>query len=127
MPDILWQDVLDVAPSGDLAGLTSTTAQGKILAYVNKVVSPDEFGGTENGVDHPTYVLARCYLAAHMALMSLRGSSQAGPLTSESEGGVSAGYASINYMRSPLLMATAYGQEFAQLVARSPAVAGAVI
>lgn len=125
MPDILWQDVLDVA--ADVAGLTSLTAQAKILSYVNQKVDPAQFGGTQNGVDDPTYVLARCYLAAHMALLTLRGGSVAGPLTSESEGGVSAAYANMNYLRRPLLTTTVYGQQFARLLDVSPAVAGVVI
>lgn len=126
MADILWQDVLDVAPSGDLAGLTSVSAQNKILAYVNQKVDPDQFGGSPGGVDDPTYVLARAYLAAHMALLALRGGSVAGPLTSETEGGVSASYANMNYMRRPLLTTTVYGQQFARLVDTSPATAGTV-
>lgn len=125
MPDIVWQDVLDVA--ADVAALTSLGAQTKILAYVNQKVDPDQFGRSVGGIDDPTYVLARCYLAAHLALTTLRGGSQAGPLTSETEGGVSASYAFITYLRSPLLMTTVYGQQFARLVATSPANAGAVI
>lgn len=111
---ITWTDVTDVA-SELLVGVTSG-GQTKILAYVEAAVAPDAFGGE----DSPIYVLARAYLAAHYGLLNKQGSAAQGPVTSQSEGGVSQSFASlIGTSNDIFLGSTTYGRAFLSLVRRS--------
>lgn len=123
MITITWSDVVDVA--AELATGVSAGAQAKILARVEAQVNPAAFGGE----DHPTYVLAKCYLAAHhgkLAKLAAAGGvvgAGAGPITSMSEGGVSVSFGSSSSGGSSGgaggLGNTPYGQQFRDLVAQS--------
>ncbi len=108
MAAITWDNVLEVAAE------LSTVSDGwqmRILALVNgNGIDPDVFDG-EDGNDTG---MARCLLAAHFA--SLAGlANTAGPITAETEGGISRSYGSM--MSGSMLGETSYGRQF-QLLAR---------
>lgn len=97
MAAINWANVLEIAP--DAAATASLTAvpvalQTHILAHVNtNGVAPAVFDG-EDGAETGR---ARRYMAAHMATILTSGSGGssmvAGPIISETEGGISRSYA----------------------------------
>lgn len=119
MADIVWADVLTVAP--ELATGVSAGFQTLIVAYVNEVVQASEFGGAAS----TTYTMARAYLAAHYAYLHKQaGSGGIGPVVSKSEGGVSISYANMMSSDGSILGSSSYGQTFRSLVSRSPARAG---
>lgn len=125
MADIVWSDVVDVA--AELATGVSAGFQTKILGYVNRRVSQESFP------DDETYVLARCYLAAHYGKLQKESSSgaasTAGAITSMSEGGVSIGFGGAggaSSARDPSLSLTKYGQTFQGLVRQSAGSVGFV-
>jgi hypothetical protein len=97
MAAIDWDDVLEVAPDATAtAALTAVPVPLRtlILAHVNgNGIDPDVFDG-ESGEDTAR---ARQYLAAHMATILTSGvggsAAVAGPIVSESEGGISRSYA----------------------------------
>lgn len=121
MADITWTTVIAVAK--DLATGVPVEFQDLILAYVNDVVAPAEFGGEAS----PTFVLARAYLAAHYgAVYKLGGFAQSGQVTSMSEGGVSQSFSASAPSSTSPFGKTAYGESFLSLVRRSPANAGFV-
>lgn len=87
MAPIAWADV--VSHSSPLAAV-DVGVQGDILAYVNT-----RFAAVFGGEDNPTTRLARIYVAAHFA--SLPGSGRheaAGPVVSQSRGGLSQSFQS---------------------------------
>ena len=116
MADISWSDVTAIAPE---MSTVSSGAQTMILAYVNNVLNVSEFGGESA----PTLKLARVYLAAHRGAASLGGGG-AGPITSESMGGLSRSYGA--GVTTDRLDSSPYGREYLSLVnmssARSPIV-----
>jgi hypothetical protein len=83
---ITWADVLAFAPA--LSAVTPA-AQVFILAHVDRALSPSW------GDDRP---IASIYLAAHIATLQQRaaalGTNASGPVSSETEGGLSASYGS---------------------------------
>lgn len=121
MANIVWSDVIAVAPT--LATGVSTGFQTLILGYVNESVQAGEFGG----VDSFTYKLARAYLAAHYSSLHKSGEHGAvGPITSQSEGGVSVSFGGASSSGESSLGSTTFGQAFLAFVRRSPANAGFV-
>lgn len=115
MAAITWADVqtLDAALSAVDPGLRVV-----ILARVEKL-SSSFFGG----VDDPKYKLARMLLAAHIATpyaAAAGGGSASGPVTSESEGGVSRSYAVNHVALTGTHSGTAHGRAFDDLVRSSP-------
>lgn len=106
MAAIVWNDVLAVAP--ELSSVANAW-QTRILARVNgHGIDPDVFDG-EAGSDT---AMARCLLAAHMAVFAGLGNA-AGPITAETEGGISRSYASSSDTSS--YSETAYGRQFSLL------------
>jgi len=101
MAAIVLADVTAVA-----ADVTAVPAL--ILSWVNgNGINVDAFDG-ESG---DTTKLARCYLAAHLALISASGGSSGGAVVSESEGGISKTYAAVALSPGELGR-TAYGSQF---------------
>lgn len=89
MAAIVWADV--VAHSSPLAAV-DLAVQSDILAVVNA-----RFAAVFGGEDNPTTRLARIYVAAHFA--SLPGSGRheaAGPVVSQSRGGLSQSFQSFS-------------------------------
>lgn len=110
MDDITKADVLDI----DAALVASDDAWVWILAYVNR------FDLTQVEEDEDTAQLARIYLAAHMVKASKAGAgSAAGPVTSESVGGVRRSYALVAMSSASSLRTTRYGQLFLDIVSAS--------
>lgn len=90
MAAIVWTDVTAIAVE-----LTAVPvdAQTLFLSYVNTSLNVDYFGGES----HINTKLARIYLAAHLGKTQLQGGdSIAGPVTSESAGGLSRSYALVS-------------------------------
>lgn len=124
MAAIVWADVTERAPELAAVGLL---AQTDYLAFVNVELNVTMFGGE----DAPKLKSARIYLAAHMATLDRqRGSAIAGPVISESRGGLSRSYANMLLPGSGggLWAQTTYGQLYYALVrtsarARFPTVA----
>lgn len=128
---VVWDDVLGVAPE-----LTATAASGRvdILAYVNNIGSGtlptatsgcgviggggNGIGGGDNGIQ---LRLARMYLAAHIATISIRAASgAAGPVTSEAAGGLRISYGLTSVLSGdPGLSTTLYGQFYLTIVRSS--------
>lgn len=80
-----------------------TAIPAAFFTYVNTKISVDVFDG-EDGISTK---LVRIYLAAHMATaFGAAGERAAGPITSESEGGISRSY---SVLSSSLLGGTEYG------------------
>lgn len=115
MADITWTNVTDHAAELSTVG---SAARVDILAYVNDALAPGAFGGSSSNA----YKLARIYLAAHLGLTSRPGTSgnQAGPVTSESAGGLSRSYAQLASAASDdSASTTRYGREYLALCRRS--------
>jgi hypothetical protein len=113
MADIVWNDVTAVAPE---LSTVSAGAQADLLSYVNTHVDPAKLGG----VGSPKYRLARIYLAAHMATMSSQGGvGVAGPVISESAGGLSRSYALLNAQSG--FSGSTYGDMYRHLIRTSAA------
>lgn len=117
MADIEWADVLGIA--SELASV-AVEAQQAILAYVNTSLKPTYLGG----VNSFEFKLARMYLAAHMG--SPKGGAVAGPVASESAGGLARTYA-IMMGTNPRWSSTRYGIEFEAMLFRSGAKGGLVV
>lgn len=110
MADVAWSDVVDLQPN---LSTVSAGAQAKILAYVNEGLEAAAFGGE----DSPRYVLARCYMAAHLAELTKK-SGAAGAVSSETyaRGSVSIAYGTTDEG----LMSTSWGQAYKDLLDASP-------
>ena len=115
MDDITSADVLELAPE-----LTTVSAEAWvwILAYVSEV-DLTFVSDTEN-----TTQILRIYLAAHMATITTLGSSSssaaAGPVTSESAGGIRRSYATIATSTvGSDLTSTRYGQRYTAILRSS--------
>ena len=119
MADITWADVTGptgMFPDDAALGAVPVQAQAIILGRVNRL-SAQFFGG----VDSDKYKLARIYLAAHLgAGGGVGGNAAAGPVTSESEGGVSRSYAVVPGAVSGSHNGTSYGRLYDELVRSSP-------
>lgn len=117
MTAITWSDVTNKA--AELADV-AVDAQTDYLALANTFLNVSML----DGEDGPRTKLARIYLAAHFATLDrLRGTSIAGPVVSESRGGLSRSYANLTQMSlaSGLFGQTTYGQNYATLVRTSRA------
>ncbi len=117
MSAITWDDVVALAP---LLSTVDEDGQDIILAYVNEALDVRHFGG-EAGTKTR---LARIYLAAHFGTMSMPGAggSAAGPVISESAGGLSITYANmVSGSGSGSLQRTSYGAMFQFLLDTSTA------
>lgn len=88
MADITWAHVLDIFPTLSTVDADEQTA---MLVYVNdEALDSDLYGGE----DTERYRRARVYLCAHMALLArVTANGTAGPVTSQSAGGISRSYA----------------------------------
>jgi hypothetical protein len=114
-----WDDVAALAPELDDF---DETGQGLILDYVNVALDVSIFGGEES----PKLRLARIFLAAHFATVSKQGGvGAAGPVISESAGGLSRSYALLSASSSGF-SGSSYGDQYLALirstVARAPVV-----
>lgn len=116
MADIVWTDVTNVS-----AGLSAVAGayQTDILAYVNGVLEVSHFGG-EAAIKTR---LARIYLAAHLAQLWVDSVAGAGgPVTSETAGDISRGYAVFSPPSSDTLYdGTTWGKQYRLLVRASRA------
>lgn len=112
MAVIVKADVLAFAP--ELSTLTDA-AWADVLAYVNT------FDISHTGEDAQTVRMARIFFAAHMGTMDKRASSSsAGPVTSESAGGVRRSYGLLaSFSGANSLSSTRYGQLYADLLSMS--------
>ena len=117
---IIWSDVVAIAP--ELAVLSANTAldlaeKTAILEYVNQALNARVF--------RPEALrLARMNLAAHIATVSINGALRrgAGPIASESVGGISRTFAAISTAaRGGALVGTLYGEFMNYLVETSRA------
>jgi hypothetical protein len=116
MADLTWSNVTGiVAPELTSVALAAQTA---ILAYVNGTVDCDAIDA--DGEDGPTALLARAYLAAHIATTIGVGASGAGAVTSESIGGLSRSYAVAAAVGDDALKTTGYGVAYLGMINRSP-------
>lgn len=116
MAALVWDQVVAIAP--ELATLNAT-AQGLILGFVDDELDPGAFGGE----DAPKYLMARIFLAAHLGRTSqLGGNAVAGPVISESAGGLSRSYANLFSagQSSGLWVGTTYADMFNALLMSSP-------
>lgn len=114
MDDVTKADVTEFA--SELAGsAVSDGAWVRILAYVN------EHELQQTGETEGTAALARIYLAAHIAKVGALGvSTAAGPVTSESAGGIRRAYANLSTATSlSSLKTTRYGQLYLDLLSSS--------
>lgn len=108
MIDIIKSDVTDFA--GELATGVSDNAWTRILAFVNQV----DLSSVDSDEDR---ALARIYLAAHLAKQTKSGASAAaGPVTSESAGGIRRSYGFVAMSNSTSLGKTNYGQMYLEIL-----------
>ena len=108
MAAIIWNDVTSYPGASGLSTV-SVPAQTAILAYVNGVLDVSLFPDAEDGA---TTKLLRILMAAHMASAgAVAGHGAAGPVVSESVGGIARSYANLATAAS-LLSSTVYGQSF---------------
>lgn len=89
--------------------MVSAGAQADLLAFVNAVIG-DGVWGTEGRTK-----LARIYYLAHLATVALNSSGARGPIISESEGGVSASYATPQQITNSELAGSRYGLLYLEL------------
>ncbi len=108
MTAITWANVVDATDNDPIISGFASGGQTLILAVVNKSLNVNLFDGEAGD----TTLLARCFLAAHYAASSKLGAT--GPITSESEGGISRSYAVA--LTKSAYMTTSYGRLFWQLV-----------
>lgn len=123
MAPIAWTDVIgvpgDPGPAPELATV-GATASAHYVALANKYVNVGAFDGEDGEITR----WARIWVAAHFATLDkLRGTSIAGPVISESRGGLSRSYANLTQMSmaAGLFGQTTYGQNFETLVKTSRA------
>lgn len=110
MVDIVKTDVLAIAP--ELSTVVDA-AWTDILAYVNQVVLTE----CDSDIDRR---LARIFLAAHLGTVSKRGvTGAAGPLTSESAGGVKRSYAPPSSTDVSSMSSTRYGLQYIDILGAS--------
>lgn len=110
MAPITWADVTAIAPE---VTSVSLAAQADILAYVNTEFNAAEWGGE----DSIRLRLGRIYLAAHFGVTTTQGGGGAGPVVSESAGGLSRSYAQASTSGAR----TGYQDMFLELLRRLPA------
>lgn len=115
MAPIAWSDV--VAFSSPLASV-DVTQQGILLAWVNK-----RFAEVFDGEDGVSTKLARIWAVAHFASLPGSGDQRpAGPVVSQSRGGLSQSYASPpGNGADPNWSATQWGQRLATMLQGSKA------
>lgn len=122
MAAIVWADVTGFA--GELATGVSAGAQTLIIDYVNTTLKVCGFGAE----DSPKVKLARILLAAHMATLTKRRGNAVGARTSQSSGGVSESFATLNLPDwAAMYAATSYGGLYAQLLSGSAFRAGLLL
>ena len=108
----------------DVTNFASELASSAIptaLAWVDILSYVGTFDLTLTGEDAQTDRMAKIFLAAHMATMDKRAASTAaGPLTSESVGGIRRSYGLLAQMTSASsLMSTRYGQMYLEIIGMS--------
>lgn len=117
MVDIEMEDVLDFAAE---LSTVSANAWERILAFVNQITLTTLDSDEDRA-------LARIYLAAHLAKSTQGGSSlAAGPITSESVGGVRRSYGFVAASSSSALTTTRYGQMYLEIL-NSTMVGGPIV
>lgn len=117
MAIIAWTDVTALAV--ELSSV-AVSAQTLYLALANDWLNVSMF----DGEDGPRTKMARIYIAAHFATLDrLRGLAVAGPVISESRGGLSRSYANLfmTHVTQGLFGTTTYGQNYEGLVRTSRA------
>lgn len=120
MASIIWADVIAHAAELSSAHIVVRT---DALAFANARVS----SANHDGEDGPTTRLARIYLAAHYVASNPSFGGGAGPVTSESEGGLSRSYAVASSTAWDALGSTAWGRKFSALGRGSRARAGILL
>lgn len=125
MAAIVWADVVLIAPA---LSAVADGAHFPILAFVNTAFDPKVFGGEES----PRLRLARMYLAAHYGTITNAtgqgGGNTAGPIISETVGGVSRSYANlVGGSGSETFISTIYGRELLALLAGTSSRPGTVL
>jgi hypothetical protein len=112
---IVKSDVTDAASELATSAIPTANAWTDILAYVNT------FDLTLTGEDAQTDRMAKIYLAAHMATMEKRAASNAaGPMTSESVGGIRRSYGLLaQFASDSSLKSTRYGQLYLEILGAS--------
>lgn len=119
MASITWADVTNHAPQ---LSVLAVGAQNDILAFVNTLLDVNVLGGEESAM----VKMARIYLAAHFGTVDTQGGSgPAGPVISETAGGLSRSYAQL--MNSSGFTGSSYGDQFVGLVRMSPARAPVIL
>jgi hypothetical protein len=111
--DVAWSDVtaIDAALSAVAAG-----AQTMFLAEAN-ALRPGAFDGTAG----PRFFSARVYYAAHRGRLAFEAASgAAGPVTSESIGGMSVGYAAPASATPDDFDMTRWGRAYRDMCRNSP-------
>lgn len=112
-PPITWPEVVTIDAS---LATVPENAQVWILEYANRALNPRMF-------TTQAYKLVRLYLAAHFGTMSVPGAAGetpvAGPVTSETVGGISRTYALVSDSSDPTFSTTSHGQMYAFLVRTS--------
>ncbi len=115
--DIVWADVLGIAPE---LSTISDAGRVPILWYVNQMTNAGVDPG--GGLASPTLRLARIFLAAHYGTVSKRGGGPAGPVTSESAGGLRRSYGLIAAPTGTYgLGSTTYGLAYLSVLSMSDA------
>ena len=119
-PDILWTDVVALAP--ELANpKVAVPAQTYFLGFANQRLTEAHFPAEPDG-SWSTLTLVRAYFVAHLSTMGLYG--VRGPVTNESLGAASKGYANLFSSNNFLFATTGYGRMFSVLVRTSACVLG---
>lgn len=114
MDPITWPQVVNL--DATLADVPEN-AQVWILAFANKALNPKMF-------TPEAYKLVRLYLAAHFGTLSVpgaSGSAVAGPVISESVGGITRTYALTSDASASSFSSTSHGQMYAFLIRTSKA------
>ena len=116
MAQITGHDVKAIAPELSSVDDGSVTAQ-VVLAYVHDSVPIGPFDGEGS----PRLRMARILAAAHLGKMSVSGgAAPAGPVTSESDGGLSRSYAAPSMSStSSSWESTTYGRQYLQMLRTS--------
>lgn len=129
MANIIWEDVVGVAPElGQLVNGSpkiSLVGQDMILQLANSYFDPANFGGetTSTGATTPKLKSARAYLAAHFATLQLRRGTP-GAVASASAGGLSRSFMQPQLNLSTTLQLTSYGLLLVQILKTTAARAG---
>lgn len=109
MASILWADVTAWAPT---LSTVHATVQADAVALANAAFDPDAWA--DGGEASLALRMARILYAAHLATTAKTASGAAGPVTSQSVGGISKSYGTLPSTSE--LGTTAYGRQLVSLL-----------